>query len=238
MESYEGYRQWKDWGATKFARCGRADASYFHQELARVGMSNVAGCRILEIGFGNGGFAAWAKDAGADYWGVEAIAELVAQARKSGLKAFHVSDFKSEIESSTTFNLVVAFDVFEHLSIEQLKQELTFLRTKLEPNGRLLARVPSGDSPFARAIQHGDLTHVSTLGSSVIRQLASQLGFEVVQIREPVHPLLGAGPAAFLKRMLIRLVRPFAFQFIRIVLMGNRDAVLTPNMVFVLAPAK
>lgn len=238
MGSYDGYRQWKNWGTEAFARYTRAEANYFHQELAMAGLSSLGGCRVLEIGFGNGAFAAWAKDCGAEYWGVEAIADLVLQAKKAGIKAFHASDLKSEIPSSTAFRLVVAFDVFEHLSLEQLRQELVFLRGILVPGGHLLARVPSGDSPFSRAIQHGDLTHVSTLGSSAIRQLATELGYELVQVREPAYPLRGAGPAAYLRRVLIVVTRSLVLRFIRTVLMGNREEVLTPNMVFVLARAK
>lgn len=238
MARYDDYRQWKSWGAAEFGVFSNADAIYYGKELSVAGFLALSGSRVLEIGFGNGGFAAWAKINGADYTGVEVIPDLVDQARKAGFRAFHASEVSSAAAPSATYNLIVAFDVFEHLSIEQLTQELLFLRTTMAPESRLLARLPSGDSPFARSIQHGDLTHVCTLGSSAIRQLASQLGFDVLQVREPAYPLRGSGVAAFVKRALIRVVRPIVFRFIRTVLMGNRDAVLTPNLVFVFARAQ
>ena len=86
--NYTSYANWKNWDVDKFARYTQYQDSYFHAELRQCGFVNFEGFRCLEIGFGNGQFAAWAVDNGLIYHGVELIDELVSQGRSKG---FNVS---------------------------------------------------------------------------------------------------------------------------------------------------
>lgn len=231
---YERYREWKQWEPGDFGKCTSPDAVYFKSELAAAGIPDMRRVRVLEIGFGNAAFARWATDHGASYTGVERIPELVALGRECGFDV-HVADGRLDClaDKKGALDVVVAFDVFEHLAIGELTSLLSALRDLLKEGGRLIARFPSGDSPFARAVQYGDLTHQTVLGSSAVRQLAASTGFTVVQVRNPAFPVSGLGTRAWARRTFVRLTRRVVFPLVARVFMSGGPFVLTPNMVVV-----
>lgn len=232
--SYSGYAEWKGWSGRRFGQLDRIANAYFTAEVHRAGLGPMHRLRVLEIGAGNGDFAQWSAGRGASYVGTEMVPELVAAGCEAG---FHIlsgeCNLLDEIEASS-IDAAVAFDVFEHLSLDELQALLGQLKSCLKPGGRVLCRVPSGDSPFARSIQYGDITHKTVYGSSAVRQIALVSGLEVLQIREPVFPVLGLGLRAALRRGLVRLARSLVLPMLRIAFIGDAQAVLTPNMVFVL----
>lgn len=235
MNQYQNYQKWKLWNANDFGQLSKQESLYFDNEMAASFGTQVISKRVIEIGFGNGSFATWAIAKGADYSATEIIPALVETAKTKGIDAyFSESGPLSEIYDAETADLIVAFDVLEHLELHQIKEMLRHCRIVLRQGGVLFARVPSGDSPFARAIQHGDITHCSILGSSAIRQLAVEMGYEVIEICEPAFPVAGLGFVTGLRRGLVHLLRSLVNKFIATVLMANPQAVLTPNLVFVL----
>ncbi|MEK7469128.1 MAG: class I SAM-dependent methyltransferase [Planctomycetota bacterium] len=231
---YRGYREWKSWEAARFGEIRPEEGAYFDAELTKSGAGALAGKRVVEIGFGNGGFAQWARKNGADYAGTEVIPELQALGREAGIRVLDHESLLAAQAGAGTIDLIVAFDVFEHIEVNQLRVLLADLKACLRPGGRLIGRVPSGDSPFSRAIQHGDLTHRTAFGSSAILQLAMAAGFADVTTREPAFPLNGAGCLGAIRRMMVRAARSVLYPLISRVLMGGGRPVLTPNMVFVL----
>lgn len=231
---YSGYREWKRWSSDPFGACDVASEVYFAAELRASGLTDLRGLSVLEIGFGNGAFAGWASRAGAKYFGTEIIPELVAKGRNAGFTVYDASHSMDPSIPEASIDVVVALDVFEHLDRHELAEMLRSLRGWLRPGGMVIARVPSGDSPFSGAIQHGDLTHRTVLGSSAVRQLAGETGFNVVGIRQPVFPLRGLGPRVFLRRLLVVAARRVAYPIVTHALMGGGQPVLTPNLVFVL----
>lgn len=230
-----GYVAWKHWARERFGECRELDAVYYAAELAAAGVPGVEGRRVLEIGFGNGAFGAWAIERGAVYFGIEIEDELLARAAAAGWRIARSLDEIEAAAGPLSVDLVVAFDVFEHIEADQLPGMLGSCLSRLAPGGVLLARVPSGDSPFSRAIQYGDPTHRVVLGSHRIRHLAQSLGCELRQLREPVLPLRGLGTRVFLRRALARLVRAIVHPIISRVLMDDATAVVSPNLIFVMA---
>lgn len=214
--------------------CDIASEAYFAAEFRAAGLTDLSGLHVLEVGFGNGAFAGWASRAGAKYAGTEVIPELVTKGRNAG---FAVYDAFSSIDSPIaegSIDIVVALDVFEHLDRHELIEMLRSLRGLLRSGGMVIARVPSGDSPFSRSIQHGDLTHRTVLGSSAVRQLALESGLDVVSIRQPAFPLRGLGSRVLIRRLLVVAARSVIYPIVTHALMGGGDPVLTPNLVFVL----
>ena len=234
MNSYGGYRDWKGWSSDPFGVCSPASAVYFSKELRRSGVMSVAGISVLEIGFGNGEFARWVRDSGAKYVGTELIGDLVQQGVQAGFDVRDANEPLNGFLSEQSIDLVVAFDVFEHFEEDALRRVLHSAYRALRPSGRLIARVPSGDSPFSGAIQHGDATHRSIIGSSMVRQFADETGFGVHCVREPSFPLQGLGAKTFLRRAAVRGIQRVIFPFLTRAFMGGGQPVLTPNMVFVL----
>ena len=232
--SYAGYGRWKAWDVSGFGQFRRNEAVYFEGELRRAGVVGLQGAQVLELGFGNGSFAGWARAQGADYQGVEVIPELLAAAGARGFHVMPAQELDAGAVPANSLDLVAAFDVFEHLPIATLQLLLQRLAVTLKPGGRVLARMPSGDSPFSRGIQHGDLTHCTVLGSSAVRQLAPRVGLSVEQVRAPFQAWQGDGALRTLKRAAVAGLRALAYPVIAEVFMGGGRPVLTPNMLIVL----
>ncbi len=230
------YRTWKHWDAERFGQVGPVDSRYFEAEFAAAGIDLDKQVSLLEIGFGNAELAAWARARDWRYSGTELDKELVQRARAVGLDAHPADTPLAEIAPGTELDLVVAFDVLEHLSADEIIGLLGSIRTRLKPTGRLLARFPSGDSPFSRAIQHGDFTHKTTIGSGIVEQLALRTGFRVLQIRHPVFPLTGLGLRRLLRRLPITISRALVRRLCRLIYFDNRPRVVDPNMIIVLEP--
>ncbi len=172
---YSGYADWKNW-AGEFAPSDR-EARYFAAELADIPLT---GKRVLEIGFGNGSFLAWAKARGAEVVGTEIDAVMIEHARAKGFSA-EPSSLEALAAAGQRFDLVVAFDVFEHWDKPMLVANLSQIAALLRTDGLVLARFPNGQSPFGRVHQHGDLTHQTALSVSSVVQLARLTGFTVVR---------------------------------------------------------
>lgn len=195
------YVAWKSWDADSFGQVTRGDARYFGWLMRRVGAGSARSA--LELGFGNGHFLGWARDQGWQVAGVELQAPLLARAAAAGLPVWASLD---ELPIDARFDLIAAFDVFEHVPQDRLPVLLAQLLAHLSPDGRLVLRVPNGESPLGRVHQHGDLTHCSTLGVSKFRQLAAPLGLEVDPVGEaPWHALQHAGRSP--KNLLRALLR-------------------------------
>lgn len=232
--NFDTYSQWKEWAPEHFGVCDRGLRVYLDSEFRKCNVSALAGKRVLEIGFGNGALARWATDHGALYRGVEVDRELVRRGREAGFDVFMSDEGLNTVVAPESLDVVVAIDVLEHLSRSALLDMLKELAALLAVGGRLIARVPSGDSPFARHVQHGDITHEVTIGSSMVRQLATAVGLVVEQIREPAFPIAGSGARSIVRRTCVQVVRWIARPVISNAFMNGGRPVLAPDMMFVL----
>lgn len=229
-ETNREYIAWKNWEKEDFGTFDNRQAAYFEAEVLRR-LDKTKG-RILEIGFGNGAFLGFAKANGFEVVGVEANDLLVDRALATGLTACkQVSD----IPSADRFDAIVLFDVLEHIEQDELAAFLKSLHERLTINGRLIARFPNGDSPYGRIIQHGDLTHRTTLGRHKIFQLAAMTGFEVHYLGNPAIPTKRIGARAafslFIRQVLGRAVE---FSVSKLFFSGERIS-LQPNYLLVLS---
>ncbi len=236
-DSTDRYIAWKDWRDESFGNYDGLLASYYAME---TGISAGPGVCVLEIGFGNGSFIGWARDLGVEVYGVELNSTLVARASALLSKERAFLDLNDEglTRRAGAFSHVVAFDVVEHIRQEDLPPFFDRMRTLLAPGGRLILRFPNGDSPFGRINQHGDLTHVTTLGSEKLRYLARQAGFDVETIRAPSLPLAGVGLKRALKRRLLMAGRYLAERAVAFLYFGGRCIPMDPNYVAVLVRAQ
>lgn len=228
------YLGWKRWHSADFGRFLAEDAIYYDHELRASGIASTNGLCIGELGYGNGAFAGWAKAGGAHWVGREAIPELHERALQAGFEAIH-SDIEFPVACGPgKLDLIVAFDVIEHLDLEAIRSFMGESWMALKSGGMMLLRMPSGDSPFSGAIYRGDLTHRTLLGSGAVRQLAMQAGFDVRQTRPPVLPVWGLGLRRALRRASVHVVQALVFSAIRRLLMSQESAVVSPNMIVVL----
>ena len=88
------------------------------------------------------------------------------------------------------FDLIVLFDVLEHLSLSEIVASFKIFSHLLTPSGKVLARFPNGGSPFGRLHQYGDATHQTVLTGSLIHQIALTAGMELIQQFDAARPLI------------------------------------------------
>jgi SAM-dependent methyltransferase len=235
MTFYDGYADWKGWGELAFGKWSSVDGAYFSAELRRADIDSCAALRFYELGFGNGAFSGYVRSMGGEYFGSEINGNLLERAKTLGLNVFEGGIEQALAQCGRgSLDVVVAFDVLEHLDMPEIRSFLTDASELLRPGGIVLARVPSGDSPFGRAIFYGDITHCTALGSSAVLQLASQSGFEMVDIGPPRLPMRGVGPIRAMRRGGVRLAQTVIAYFINLVFHDGQPRVITANMVFVL----
>jgi hypothetical protein len=198
------YLTWKDWAANDFGRYDSLDAAYFAAEVPLA-----SGARVLELGFGNGAFLAWSRTMGADTFAVEANPRLVArgQALLGDARAFMTIHAPELDAHRGTFDHIVAFDVLEHIPLAEYPELFRRFAELLIPGGRCTLRFPNGDSPFGRAAQHGDPTHVTTIGSDLLAYFAIDAGLRVAAIRPPALPMRKVGWRRAVRRRLLLSLR-------------------------------
>lgn len=227
------YAEWKEWQPERFGQYSGIDASYY---AAEFGIRDPSKTRALEIGFGNGSALAWLHAIGADTYGVEANPLLVERA--TGLlgpqRAFGDLGDAAFAPVAGTFTHIVALDVIEHVPLGELPGMLSRIRELLAPGGMAVLRFPNGDSPFGRINQHGDPTHVTTLGSARLAYLAERAGLVPELIRAPALPIRGVGLARGSRRLMIRTARVLIEYAVSQIYFGGRRIPLDPNYTAVL----
>ena len=219
---YTGYAEWKAWDETGFMAPGSHERSYYAAELRG---HPLAGQPVLELGFGNGGFLAWAREQGAIVHGTELQPDLAALGTAAGI-IVEPTDLSTLLPvARAKFALVAAFDVFEHFTVAELPPLLATIAELLADGGLLVARFPNGQSPFGRVPQHGDLTHRAILSADIMRQLITPLPFDPVHLGNPAHP---AGLVERVRRLVHRTLE-LALQRLH-----GHDTPLAPNRVAIL----
>ncbi|MCU0718062.1 MAG: class I SAM-dependent methyltransferase [Pirellula sp.] len=183
MNDYDSYTSWKNWNTAKDVPSWLA--KYFDREIGSVLSKDCA--KVLEIGFGNGEFLDWTRNKGIQVSGVEIIPELVEKANSKGHDTYlgFLQDVIAKNEKFRThrFDLIVAFDVFEHLDIPSLKKLLACMSEILSENGVIVARFPNGNSPWSLLFQNGDYTHQTWLTKSKLEQVCIDMTLTLVSYR-------------------------------------------------------
>jgi SAM-dependent methyltransferase len=232
----DDYIDWKDWRGGSFGDCAPILARYFEAE---TGILPKPGVRVLEIGFGNGCFIGWSRAIGVEVFGVEINAALVDRCKTFlGEERAFADLYDARLSAASgSFTHIVAFDVIEHIGQDELPKFLARLKALLAVGGRVILRFPNGDSPFGRIYQHGDPTHVTTIGRSKIAYFAHQSGLEVEEIRAPRLPMTGVGLRRALERCVVTVGRYCVERLVGILYFGGTVIPLNPNYTAVLLHA-
>ncbi len=171
---YRQYEVFKGWSE----RADHFSEESYCIEMRRAGLTS--GDRVLELGFGTGEFLDWCQDQGCAVTGIEAIISLAKAAMQRGHDV-RIGDAVALLPTlDGEFDLVVAFDLFEHLSVNELLDLFANIRRILSPAGKILARFPNGASPFSVVHQYGDMTHVTVLSPARIDQIAKSSGLRLI----------------------------------------------------------
>jgi 2-polyprenyl-3-methyl-5-hydroxy-6-metoxy-1,4-benzoquinol methylase len=180
--------------------------AYFDQHVRRH-LPDDRRAAILDVGCGFGGLLMYLRDLGyACATGVDASPEQVAMAHRLGLGRVTLATASEYLAGrAEELDLVLAVDVLEHLTREELLQVLDAIHAALRPGGRLLVQVPNAGSPFGGRLRYDDLTHEQAFTRSSIAQALRAAGFTRVSVHS-VQPAVH-GPASAVRWALWRLLR-------------------------------
>lgn len=138
---------------------------------------------ILDVGAGNGDFAAYLSDV--DYLGLESDQAAVAEAQRQGrgLRDLTMADWLAS-EAYRPADLVTAFQVLEHVADPQAF--LAGMRRCLHEKGELVIGVPDAES-YVRSLPDFMLNapphHVTWWTERAVRALMQEVGLEVVEVK-------------------------------------------------------
>ncbi len=141
---------------------------------------------IYEVGCGPGAFLLFLKRLGyTNISGSDLSENQVQLALANGLNV-KLADSIVELESFSpdTFYCIVAIDFIEHLSKNDVIRFLNHACRTLKNNGKLILRMPNGDSPFVGRNLFNDITHQWAYTTVSIAALLNIAGFRNVNFRD------------------------------------------------------
>lgn len=156
---------------------------------------------ILDLGCGHGALLHFANKAGyRQLRGIDVSPQQVAAARCLGIQGVEEGDLMTALANlpESSQDVVVAFDVIEHFTKDELVDFVDSVWRVLKPGGRWLIHVPNAESPFGAAVRYGDMTHEQAFTRSSIEQLLRASGFSAVECFE-------SGPIAHGLKSLVRV---------------------------------
>lgn len=201
----QNYLNWKGWSDSPFGHLSKEKKRYFDKEIKRFKLNEEKNLSVLEIGFGNGEFIEYCNQKNWDIYGIEINNILVDEAREAGFKNTFIFDEFFQ-NNNKKFDCIFAFDVVEHIEMNMLNNIFSILNKSLKNEGLLVIRFPNGDSPFSMPYQNGDLTHVSSIGSGIIKSLAVTNSFEIIYIGPQSIPLRSAKLIKTLHNLIFTLI--------------------------------
>lgn len=142
---------------------------------------------VTDLGCGHGAIIHFARQAGyANVHGVDGSPEQVAAARRLGIDGVVEGDLLDTLSGlpDASQDCIVAFDVIEHFTRDELIGLVDEVRRVLKPGGRWIIHAPNGESPFCGRIRYGDLTHELAFTRTSISQLLYSSGFSDVRSYE------------------------------------------------------
>jgi len=83
-----------------------------------------------------------------------------------------------------SLDCVVAFDLIEHFTKNELIGLVDEVCRVLRPGGRWIIHTPNGESPFGMRIRYGDITHELAFTRTSLAQLLLSSGFSKVSCFE------------------------------------------------------
>jgi SAM-dependent methyltransferase len=184
---------------------------------------------LLEIGCGSGELLSYLGRRGFSHAvGVDISAEQIELAQRRGVRAMQADLFDYLSKHQGELEAIVAIDVLEHLTRDELVRLAPLLLDALRPCGRLLVQTANGAGLFSRQVIYGDLTHMTIFTPQSLGQLLRGAGFERLTFYEtgPI-PIRVRGK---LDVALWNIVKALA-NSVRALEAGKRQAIWTENFI-------
>jgi 2-polyprenyl-3-methyl-5-hydroxy-6-metoxy-1,4-benzoquinol methylase len=142
---------------------------------------------ILDLGCGHGALIHFSRKEGyTNIRGVDNSSEQVAASWRLGIEGVEEGDLLAAlaVQADGSLDVIVAFDVIEHFTRDELLGFVDQVQRVLRPGGRWIIHTPNGESPFCGRMRYWDLTHELAFTRTSIIQLLLSSGFSNVQCFE------------------------------------------------------
>ena len=142
--------------------------------------------RIVDLGCGQGTLIYCLKQAGyANVAGADLSEQQVEIAKQLGIPEVILSDIDTFLSAQESpIDVVMAIDILEHLTPQELFETLDGIYRSLAVGGRIVLRVPNGAGIFGMQIRYGDFTHENCYTERSIHQILRTVGFKSVDSYE------------------------------------------------------
>tara|TARA_B100000963_G_scaffold361806_1_gene399828 strand:+ start:35958 stop:36728 length:771 start_codon:yes stop_codon:yes gene_type:complete len=167
---------------------------------------------IVDLGCGNGTIMSFLKNKEGykNVFGVD-ISESQIDLAKQHMPTAELGNALEYLQkSSMKFDLILAFDVIEHLNKDEALDLISLCYEKLNHGGRVIFQTPNASSPFFGVVRYGDFTHELGFTPNLLSQLLTLYGFVNIESRE-------TGPLPY-GYSLFSSIRYLAWQFLRTLL--------------------
>ena len=231
------YLSWKKWGDSEFGNLKKHQITSYAAEIAKTKRAFVEGSKVFEIGFGNGSFLNFASKNDWKVVGTEVNDDLVQSALSEGYDVMHTDNLREFKDN--TFDLIVAFDVLEHLAQDEIVMMLSEINRVLKYEGCFVARFPNGDSPFGLINQNGDVTHIISIGSAKARYLANRVNMQLIFVGGESLPILRTSLRHFMHRIVAVPIQKLVNGIINLIFFpGGNVAFCSLNLIMVCKAVK
>lgn len=174
----------------------------YFRRMIRVCFPRDPGISVFDLGCGHGLLLYLLREAGfRNVRGVDSSPEQVATAHRLGIGGVSQEEAVDALRRTTdaSEDVVIAFDLIEHLTKPELLDLVDQVRRVLRPGGRWVIHTPNGESPFVGRVRYGDFTHELAFTRESLAQLLLSSGFSEVlcfEDRPVIHGLRSAIRAA------------------------------------------
>ena len=233
MSKNNTYIDWKNWEADSFAKTSKLEEAYFNNIVKLLKLKKSS--KILEIGFGNGSFLGYAVSQKFNYDGIESNENLVDLAIDNNFSAYTSLD---KIDTETKYDLIILFDVIEHINADIVEDFFKKINVHLELTGSIFLRFPNGSSPLGLGNQHGDVTHCNIVTLPKLNYWCYNSDLKVIFYRGDIRPFIFRHNILKMPSRLIRLFLHISTEkFIRSI-SSQSKGVLSSNLEVVIKKIK
>ena len=233
MSKNNTYIDWKNWDTDSFGKTSQLEETYFNNIVKLLKLKKSS--KILEIGFGNGSFLGYAVSQKFNYDGIESNENLVDLAIDNNFSAYTSLD---KIDTETKYDLIILFDVIEHINADAVEEFFKEMNVHLEETGSIFLRFPNGSSPLGLGNQHGDVTHCNIVTLPKLNYWCYNSDLKVIFYRGDIRPFIFRHNILKMPSRLIRLfLHVLTEKFIRLI-SSQSKGVLSSNLEVVIKKIK
>jgi len=188
---------------------------------------------ILDIGCGDGNLVYWLQQSGyKNTCGVDFSAEQIEKGKSMGIENLLSADIVQYlIGNKNLYDLVIAKDVIEHFTKDEVFEILTLINKNLKEGGRFIMQVPNGQGIYSTSVFYGDYTHETAYTATSINQIILNNGFTSSQCY-PTGPV-PKNLVGYI-RLVLWQIKVAQLKFWKMIETGSPSGIFTQNIIAVI----